>query len=146
MADERRIPTQSELEALYDKLVANADEMDATTASELLDISGIGARDLVADFEIRLNNRITQIQAKGDPLPLPMLEALEGIRSRKSESDSDSDFDPAQYIDALLSGDLAKRGNFALLQSFRGRNAALSREDRRVLDDLAAEIDAGDES
>lgn len=144
MADKTPLPTHDQLRKLLDKLFPPDEEMDEVSAAAILEDMGVDTSQLAGDLRARLEREVQELQAKGEDVPQPLLDALSSLQPKEAPEDHAA-LDPEVWIDNLIAGRMSSHltgsGEARHLQAFRSRNMEfLTEEDLRILEELAAEL------
>jgi hypothetical protein len=143
MADQTSLPSKAKLTELLDKLLPENEEMDAESASIILDRQSVDRIWLAKALRTRLESRIADADAKGEDVP-PALSEVVSVLQRNIQSHEEDMDDPDNWIDTLLSGQYpeAQTGP-TYIEAFRPRGTErLTEEDVQILRELEAELEA----
>jgi hypothetical protein len=144
MGDHTPLPSRAKLLELLERLLPENEDMDAVSASIILDRQGVDRVWLANALRSRLEHRIVDMRAKGEDVPPALSEVVSDLeRNTKTEEEAASD--PERWIDMLLSGQYpeSESGPSKYVQAFRPRQTEpLTEEDIQILKDLEAELEA----
>lgn len=155
MADRSRLPSKDQIDKLFDMLVGPDEEMDEVSAAAILEQEGVTREQADRDLRERLEREVEELRAKGADVPPMLLKAIASLQPKEEgpeeeEGGEDTTPDPETWVRDMLGGrvpgSVPDSGQAQHLHAFRGLSAEnLSEEDRRILERLAAELDAEDE-
>ncbi|MBA2525929.1 MAG: hypothetical protein H0V18_09135 [Pyrinomonadaceae bacterium] len=138
--DKNLLPPKSPREELFDAILGPDEEMDDELADEILDSYNLTGPQLVEEFKLRLQAEIKSHLQATDEISKPLEAALKSIRDQQRASEPEP-VRADSWIDGFLGGSIVAGAQPQLLYSFhRLRQGAATANDKKILDDLEAEL------
>jgi len=77
--DDVTVPTEKQLDKLFESLLPPNEEMDQMTASIILESGGVDRQWLATALRSRLERRVEQMQARGETVPPNLLKVIAAL-------------------------------------------------------------------
>jgi len=138
--DKNLRPPKSPREELLDAILGPDEEMDDELADKILGSYNLTGSQLVEEFKLRLQAEIKNHMQATNEISQPLEAALKSIRNQQHAAEPEP-VRADSWIDAFLGGSIGSAAQPQLLYSFhRQRQAAVSANDKKILDELEAEL------
>lgn len=138
--DKNLVPPKSPREELLDAILGPDEEMDDELADEILRTYNLTGSQLVEEFKLRLQAELKSHLQATNEISKPLEAALKSIRDQQRASEPEP-VRADSWIDGFLGGSIAAGAQPQLLYSFhRLRQGAATANDKKILDDLEAEL------
>jgi hypothetical protein len=100
MAEQNSPPSRSDIESLYERLVASDEEIDETTSAKILQEHGIDPRTLLAGFRERIEWEVRKMQkSQVQVASQPLFSLCDSSPTQPTEAEDEAN----AWIDSLLS-------------------------------------------
>ncbi len=138
--DKNLLPPKSAQEELCDAILGPDDEMDDEMADDILRGYDLTGPQLVEEFKLRLQAELKDHLQATNEISKPLEAALKSIRDQQHAAEPEP-IRADSWIDDFLGGIISSGTQPQLLYSFhRQREGAVSANDKKILDELEAEL------
>lgn len=132
---------KSEREEFFDAILGPDEELTEKVARDILDTYRVTSEQLVNNFKARLQQRIKQITDETGTVPKSLEATLKNVREYQKEK-APKAVDADEWVADIFSDALLPSAHSAPLYDLRNRAAGeVSENDRRILNDITAELE-----